>query len=96
MLDYEQPLSSFLRLYRYRAGDFSAPHFDRAHFEHSKVTQKIEWFTAYSVLFYLNDGFTGGETTFFRETAEDLPNLSRRGLTDAAAELTVANRVSPR
>lgn len=77
-------ISTFLRCYHYRVGDFSTPHYDRSQYEYQDtITKKEEMkgeneastkkkrapcklvrFSAFSILLYLNDDFTGGETTF--------------------------------
>ena len=54
-------------------------------------------FSAYSLLLYLNDGFDGGETSFFNP--DPSLRVSRRGLTvppAEAAKLGIAARVTPR
>lgn len=50
-----------IRCYRYRAGMRFAPHADGAFVRNSNEV------SFYSYLVYLNEGFEGGETTFFTE-----------------------------
>lgn len=56
-------LSTFLRAYRYLPGTKSVAHFD-------KPSQSDDAISAYSVVFYLSEGYGGGETTFFRSLGE--------------------------
>ncbi|ETV90585.1 hypothetical protein H310_14653 [Aphanomyces invadans] len=60
-------LSPFLRSYYYHESDFSMPHYDKSFTHHEGVRGRILNFSAYSILFYLNDGFEGGHTTFFTD-----------------------------
>ena len=56
---------------------------------------RLQSFSAYSILFYLNDDFTGGETTFFAEDAR--LQTSKSGLTPATdeAQLRIAAAFAP-
>ena len=65
-------LSTFLRCYNYEVGDCSTPHYDRSATS-TRGRHDVSTFSAYSILFYLNDGFDGGHTTFF----EEHPSLTR-------------------
>jgi prolyl 4-hydroxylase len=53
-----------LNLYRYEPGQFFAPHFDgifkRSYIEQSQLT----------IMVYLNDSFTGGNTNFLDDTSK--------------------------
>lgn len=91
--DDDLALSPLLRCYDYRENDYSAPHYDRSFSEHKNSGLSgdggetrggaLVRFTAYSILFYLNDGFEGGNTNFF----PDCPDRARscRGNTPVAA-----------
>lgn len=79
-------ISTFLRCYHYKVGDFSTPHYDRSQYEYEDISEskqqmspdnkdnpnkpqkrapsRLVRFSAYSILFYLNDNFEGGATTF--------------------------------
>lgn len=78
-------ISTFLRCYHYRVGDFSTPHYDRSQYEYQDIIPKsvpntskdssnvkvksrppckLVRFSAFSIILYLNDDFTGGATTF--------------------------------
>eukprot|EP00933_Yihiella_yeosuensis_P031571 TRINITY_DN25145_c0_g1_i1.p1 TRINITY_DN25145_c0_g1~~TRINITY_DN25145_c0_g1_i1.p1 ORF type:complete len:355 (-),score=78.80 TRINITY_DN25145_c0_g1_i1:26-1090(-) len=87
-------ISTFLRCYWYRTGDCSQPHFDRPWNQHSSDGSLFS-FSAYSILFYLNDAFDGGHTTFFRQD-KSLP-LSCSGLTPLCSSLNleIAAKVTP-
>lgn len=87
------------RCYRYRPGDFSAPHYDRSFTEHAPADTetggragRLVSLSAFSLLLYLSDGYVGGETTFFE--AEEGVGRSRRKLTPAVgARLVPSARV---
>ena len=53
-----------MNLYRYEPGQFFAPHFDgiykRSYIDQSKLT----------IMVYLNDSFTGGNTNFLDDTSK--------------------------
>jgi len=53
-------LNERFRIYKYNKGEKFSPHFDR------KYTRpdRSQW-TLFSFMIYLNEGFQGGETTFF-------------------------------
>ncbi|GBG31240.1 Ankyrin repeat domain-containing protein 17 [Hondaea fermentalgiana] len=83
-------LSSFLRTYCYQEGDASTPHFDKAFTEHvgkGSADQHLVRFSAFSVVMYLNEGFEGGETTFFCPDPAIKP--SRRGNTPIIEDTSV-------
>jgi hypothetical protein len=87
-------LSPHIRSYCYLPGDFSTPHFDRS--QVGRATDGRATATAFSLVLYLNEGFSGGCTTFF---APD-PSLVRsaRGNTVLVPRdaLSVAAAVEPR
>eukprot|EP00163_Fabomonas_tropica_P001695 TRINITY_DN1124_c3_g1_i1.p1 TRINITY_DN1124_c3_g1~~TRINITY_DN1124_c3_g1_i1.p1 ORF type:complete len:909 (-),score=176.38 TRINITY_DN1124_c3_g1_i1:243-2969(-) len=58
---------------------------------------KIEYFSAYTLLFYLNDDFTGGHTTFFHTPPPEALTRSRLTLADPGdrQRLTVTGSVQP-
>lgn len=107
----ESSLSPFLRMYSYKTGDCSPPHYDRPQSFHeaSKGPNlkggRLVQFSAYSILFYLNGtkdqdddecAFSGGETTFFKNDSNI--KISRRGLTpnvDSLKLLEVVARIRP-
>jgi hypothetical protein len=84
-------LSPFLRCYRYREGQSSIPHFDRSYVCSSDagaaVGSRRRTYSARSAVFYLNDDFDGGQTTFFRP-------LESSGGTAGARSSRVARRAS--
>jgi hypothetical protein len=87
-------LSPHIRSYCYLPGDFSTPHFDRT--QVGRAADGRVTASAFSVVLYLNEGFSGGCTTFF---APD-PSLVRsaRGNTVLVPRdaLSVAAAVEPR
>jgi prolyl 4-hydroxylase len=66
-------LNERFRLYRYDPGEYFAPHhdgyFERADGDRSRLT----------LIYYLNDGFGGGETRFFTAQAGPLTVVPRAG-----------------
>lgn len=59
-----------LRYYRYDPGEFFAPHLDGA-FIRSRVEQSF-----FTLLFYLNEGFAGGDTVLQREVVRPAAGLA--------------------
>jgi len=57
---HDQPLNERFRFYRYDAEQSFKPHFDGC-FPRSRNTEQSH----FTFIIYLNDGFEGGETTFF-------------------------------
>ena len=96
-------LHLWLRCYRYTADTASVPHYDKP-----ARAEVLGTASAYSIVFYLNSGYEGGDTTFFRPCTSSSSSSSsssggearsRRGLTlslgGGAAPLTeVCARVS--
>ena len=80
LFEDEQCLSPTLRLYHYRTGDFSTPHFDKSFTENGPAGHLLR-FSAYSMIVYLNDSFTGGHTSFFSKTVSDSIPRSSSGKT---------------
>lgn len=59
-------LNSRFRFYRYEAGQTFKPHFDGKYVESNLCESKL------TLLIYLSERFTGGETTFFDGTEDKL------------------------
>lgn len=87
-----------MRTYHYTEGEFSAPHYDRSLVEHEHTGGrggKIIQYTAYSVLFYLDEGCEGGHTTFFVDDPSIKKTKSGKPLIEGV-DLKVAGHVTPR
>ena len=100
-----EELSPFLRCYYYRRGERSAPHFDRSFREHAVAAAvaaiggggdpsggragRLVRFSAFSVVVYLDDGFEGGETTFFHAPPPEAVSRSRSTLVASYDEAPV-------
>jgi len=69
----EHPLNERFRFYRYDQSQVFQPHFDGCF--PRKIGQEQSHFT---LIIYLNDGFDGGETTFFPGNINSLWNSNRK------------------
>lgn len=61
-----EKLNSRFRFYRYEKGQTFKPHIDGKYKESDTCESKL------TLLIYLSDDFTGGETTFFTKTEDEL------------------------
>ncbi|MGR8950586.1 MAG: oxidoreductase [Gammaproteobacteria bacterium] len=64
-------LNARFRFYRYKEGDFFAPHTDGAWFGSAVINDQLETdafgdrYSQYSLVIFLSDGFRGGRTEFY-------------------------------
>ncbi|KNC83132.1 hypothetical protein SARC_04604 [Sphaeroforma arctica JP610] len=96
-----EEISNFLRCYHYKKNDSSAPHYDRSFTQHAELKGpehgRLLRFSAYSMLLYLNDGFEGGNTTFFEKVDPALIAGTGFTLADESTrdQLMIAGHVAP-
>jgi len=93
----DNSLSTFLRTYHYKEGQFSSPHWDRSfveHEDHASKGGKIRQYTAYSILIYLDEECEGGHTTFFVDDASIKKTKSGKPCCEGI-ELKISGKVTP-
>lgn len=88
-------ISNFVRTYMYQNGDFSSPHYDKSY--RKVVDGKCTQFSGYSMVFYLNDGFENGQTTFFEhDPSLAVSNKGNTPIIRDRSQLKACCQVGPR